>query len=93
MVYKEFIDKIVDMTFSFKDTVVSPFDFYENENRLTKDQIKSRLAALFAICYDTDKEEYSDGLNCIYTMNSLARWENKKVIFTSDNYEEIFKGK
>lgn len=91
-VYKEYVDKIVDLEIPFKDTVVSPLNFYENEDRLTKDQIKSRLVPLFAICYDTDKEKYSDGLNDIYSMNSLARWENKKVIFMGDNYEEMFQG-
>ena len=91
-VYKEYVDEIVDLEIPFKDTVVSPLNFYENEDRLTKDQIKSRLVPLFAICYDTDKEKYSDGLNDIYSMNSLARWENKKVIFMGDNYEEMFQG-
>lgn len=90
MVYEEFIDKTVDMTFPFKDTVVSPFNFYENENRLTKDQMKSRLVPLFAICYDTENEVRRNCSNSIYSMSSLANWKNKKVVFMGDKYEEVF---
>lgn len=90
-VYEEFIDKTVDMTFPFKDIVVSPFSFYENENRLTKDQMKSRLVPLFAICYDTEDEVHTNWSNSIYSMSSLANWKNKKVIFMGDKYEEVFR--
>ena len=78
------------MTFPFKDTVVSPFNFNENEDRLTKDQMKSRLVPLFAICYDTENEVRRNWSNSIYSMSSLANWKNKKVVFMGDKYEDVF---
>ena len=90
LVYEKFVDKTVDISFPFKDTVVSPFSFYENEDRLTKDQMKSRLVPLFAICYDTETKVHRDWLNTIDSMEDLANWNNKTVIFIGDKYEEAF---
>lgn len=90
VVYDDYVDKTIDMEFPFKDTVVSPFDFYENERNITKDQMKARLVPLFAICYDTDKENDSNWINSIDSMTSLANWKNKKVVFIGDKFEENF---
>ncbi len=90
LVYEKFVDKIVDISFPFKDTVVSPFSFYENDNKLTKNQMKSRLVPLFAICYDVETKVHRDWLNTIDSMEDLANWKNKKVIFMGDKYEDVF---
>ena len=96
-VYDEFVIDHKDIVIPFKHSVHSPFDFYGQAERTTKEMMKNKAIPLLVIRYDEDKEGvYQDRAFDWESAVRLVERDGKKskvtVIFMGDKFDEnVFK--
>ena len=83
-VYDEYVEKVVDKTYDFKDSVFSIFNLMNDE--VSKDMLKSRAYPLLIICKGIDKEGNEDSWK-VYDYRTAMEWENKEVIYMGDSWK------